>query len=298
MPSHTKHWRRSARARRLHSRPAAAAGPATVPRTGPIPLRASGWRRLVSPERFAVPRRHGLMSGQGPGVGSSSFMASTNGPTRCSTLVRTARPTTTSSPLVTAVDVVRRYSRQPALWSRTGRVQKILATPTVDQPVQSGSDQAIHQHQLIFQLAPETTEALAVDYVAGMSVAALQAKYDLSKASVRSCSGRRASRCVGRVLRRSSADTPSNCTCRDRASERAPRSWGYRRRRCRTRRARLDCRCGQVAAESIRAGRPPSPALLSLQRARRSPGHRPELRDRVDAGEAGERSLGTDASGA
>lgn len=51
--------------------------------------------------------------------------------------------------------------------------------------MQTRPDQAIRQHQLIFRLDAESVNGLAADYDAGMSVAGLQEKYELSKASVR-----------------------------------------------------------------------------------------------------------------
>ena len=82
------------------------------------------------------------------------------------------------------VDVVRRYSRQPHLLRLMKRGEQILGSQDT-RPDAADAPVRPKVRKLSQRLSPETVEALARDYASGLNLSELQAKYDLSKGSVR-----------------------------------------------------------------------------------------------------------------
>jgi hypothetical protein len=79
------------------------------------------------------------------------------------------------------VETVRRYSKQPHLWSLSKRLAKLLTSSVVRSEPAS---ELPHVHKLRQRLPDETVTALLRDYKAGSSLADLQRTYSLSRGSV------------------------------------------------------------------------------------------------------------------
>jgi hypothetical protein len=80
-----------------------------------------------------------------------------------------------------SVETVRRYSKQPHLWSLSKRLERLLALPagrTTPIPVRP------HVHKLAHRLTEEEVSTLQDAYRAGTSLAELQQQFGLSRGSV------------------------------------------------------------------------------------------------------------------
>jgi DNA-directed RNA polymerase specialized sigma24 family protein len=80
------------------------------------------------------------------------------------------------------VEVLRRYSKQPALWKTAKRLGKLVYSgppERIDADPMPG-----HVHRLDVRLSVEAMAQLAADYEAGVSSTELRERYGLSKGSV------------------------------------------------------------------------------------------------------------------
>jgi lambda repressor-like predicted transcriptional regulator len=81
------------------------------------------------------------------------------------------------------VETVRRYSKQPHLWSLSKRLARWLEPKVTDTEIEP-TFSLPHIHKLSQRLSEETVAALVRDYKGGTSLAELQRTYSLGRGSV------------------------------------------------------------------------------------------------------------------